>query len=142
MIIFKTFLSFCCFVSLFISDFVNLDTVTVCSAESKGFFYLLYFLKELASGFVDSPIYSPFCFYLVYFSTKFQYVLMSTPVRFIATFCCRPFRCALSSLLLEELRSSSSPLRTAFIVACKFGYVLPSFSLNSGNFKFLSLFLP
>ena len=37
----------------------------------------------------------------------------------------------LSSVFLEALRAMSFPLRTAFIVSHKFGYVVASFSLNS-----------
>jgi hypothetical protein len=55
-----------------------------------------------------------------------------------ASFCSRAFRCAvkllvyaLSSFFLEALRAMSFPLRTAFIVSHKFGYVVASFSLNS-----------
>ena len=38
---------------------------------------------------------------------------------------------ALSSFFFEALRAMSFPLRTAFIVSHKFGYVVASFSLNS-----------
>jgi hypothetical protein len=38
---------------------------------------------------------------------------------------------ALSSFFLEVLKYISFPLRTAFIVSYKFGYVVASFSLNS-----------
>ena len=38
---------------------------------------------------------------------------------------------ALSSLFLEALRAMCFPLRNAFIVPHKFGYVVASFSLNS-----------
>ena len=48
------------------------------------------------------------------------------------------FRCAVkllvyafSSFFLEALRAMSFPLSTAFIMSHKFGYVVPSFSLNS-----------
>ena len=50
------------------------------------------------------------------------------------SFCSRAFRCAvkllvyaLSSFFLEALRAMSFPLRTAFIVSHKFGYVVSSF---------------
>ena len=56
----------------------------------------------------------------------------------IYSFCSRAFRCvvkllvyALSSFFLEALRAMSFPLRNAFIVSHKFGYVVASFSLNS-----------
>jgi hypothetical protein len=55
-----------------------------------------------------------------------------------ASFCSIPFRCAVkllvyahSSFFFEALRAMSFPLRTAFIVSYKFGYVVASFSLNS-----------
>jgi hypothetical protein len=38
---------------------------------------------------------------------------------------------ALFGFFLEALRAVSFPLRTAFIVSHKFGYVVASFSLNS-----------
>jgi hypothetical protein len=40
---------------------------------------------------------------------------------------------------LEACRAMSFPLRTAFIVSQKFGYIVPSFSLNSTVFN---LFIP
>jgi hypothetical protein len=65
-----------------------------------------------------------------------------------ASFCSKPFRYAvkllvyaLSSFFLEALRAVSFPLRTAFIVAHKFGYAVASFSLNSKK-SLISLFLP
>jgi hypothetical protein len=54
------------------------------------------------------------------------------------SFCSIAFRCAvkllvygLSSFFLEAFRAMSIHLSTAFIVSHKFGYVVPSFSLNS-----------
>jgi hypothetical protein len=65
-----------------------------------------------------------------------------------ASFCSRAFRCAvkllvyaLSSFFLEAFRTMSFTLRTAFIVSHTFGYVVPSFSLNSKR-ALISLFLP
>ena len=56
----------------------------------------------------------------------------------IVSFSSRASRCAvrllvyaLSSFFLEALRAMSFPLRNAFIVSHKFGYVVASFSLNS-----------
>jgi len=64
-----------------------------------------------------------------------------------ASFCSRAFRCAvklliyaLSSFFLQALRAMSFPLSTAFIVSHKFGYVVPSFSLNSKT-SLISLFI-
>jgi len=48
---------------------------------------------------------------------------------------------ALSSVFLEALTALSFPLSTAFIVSHKFGYVVPSFPLNSKK-SLISLFLP
>ena len=45
--------------------------------------------------------------------------------------CCQTVSVSLSSFFLEALRVMSFPLRTAFIVSHKFGYVVDSFSLNS-----------
>jgi hypothetical protein len=47
--------------------------------------------------------------------------------------------CALSCFFLESHRAMSFPLRNAFILSHKFGYVVASFSLNSK--KVLNLFL-
>jgi hypothetical protein len=49
--------------------------------------------------------------------------------------------CALSSFFLEALRAMSFPLRNAFIVSHKFGYVVASFSLNSKK-SLISFFIP
>jgi hypothetical protein len=65
-----------------------------------------------------------------------------------ASFSSRAFRCivkllvcALSSLFLDALKAMNFPLRTAFIVSHKFGYVVASFSLNSKK-SVISLVLP
>jgi len=64
-----------------------------------------------------------------------------------ASFCSKAFRCSVkmlmyvfSSFFLEPLRAMSFPLSLAFIVSHNFGYVVPSFSLNSKK-SFISLFL-
>ena len=49
--------------------------------------------------------------------------------------------CVLSSFFLEALRAMSFPLRNAFIVFHKFGYVVASFSLNSKK-SLISFFIP
>jgi hypothetical protein len=76
-------------------------------------------------------LYISFCFYLVDFSTEFDYFLTSTQ-GILAYFCSRAFRCTvmllvyvLSSFFLEVLRAMSFPLSTAFIVSHKFGHVVP-----------------
>jgi hypothetical protein len=63
-----------------------------------------------------------------------------------ASFCSRAFRCAVklvvyarSSFFLEALNALSFPLKTAFIVSHKFGYVVASFSLKSKE-SLISLF--
>jgi len=65
-----------------------------------------------------------------------------------APFCSRAFRCAvklltyaLSCVFLQALRAMSFPLSTTFVLSHKFGYVVPSFSLNSKK-SLISLFLP
>ena len=64
-----------------------------------------------------------------------------------ASFCSRTFSCAvklllypLSSFFLEAFKAMSFPLRTAFIVSHKFGYVVASFSLNS-KMSLISFFI-
>ena len=64
-----------------------------------------------------------------------------------ASFCSRTFSCAvklllypLSSFFLEAFKAMGSPLRTAFIVSHKFGYVVASFSLNS-KMSLISFFI-
>ena len=66
----------------------------------------------------------------------------------LASFFSRAFRCvvkvlvcALSSFFWEALRAMSFPLRNAFIVSHKFGYVVVSFSLNSKK-SLISFFIP
>jgi hypothetical protein len=49
--------------------------------------------------------------------------------------------CALSSFFLEALRAMNFPLRNAFIVSHRFGYVVASFSLNSKK-ALTSFFIP
>ena len=85
---------------------------------------------------VDS-LYSYFCFHLVGFSPEF----ISCHLLFLgdfASFCSRAFRYAakllvyaLSSFFFVVLRAMCFPLRNAFIVFHKFGYVVALFSLNS-----------
>jgi hypothetical protein len=57
-----TFFSFCCYVSLFISDFVNLDTFFVPFISlAKGLSILLMFTKNHLLVFVGS-LYPSLCF--------------------------------------------------------------------------------
>ena len=64
-----------------------------------------------------------------------------------ASFCSRAFSCvakllvyALSNFFLEAVRAMSFTLSNALIVSYKFGYVVPSFSLNSKT-SLISFFL-
>jgi hypothetical protein len=76
MIFILNFLNFCCYVSLFISDFVNWDTVSVPFSEFVlWFIYLVGFLKQPSFGLVDS-LYPFLCFYLVDFGPEFDYLLL------------------------------------------------------------------
>jgi len=102
------------------------------------FIYLVGFVKEPAPGFADS-LYGSFCFYLVDCSPEFDYFLpVYSSWVYLLLFCSRIFRCAikllmyaLSCFFLEALRAMSFPLSTVFIVSHKFGYAVPSISLNS-----------
>jgi hypothetical protein len=135
--IFLDFLSFHCYVSPFISDFVDLDTVSCpLFSLSKGLIYLVYFLKEPAPGLV-------LCIFLFVSSwlISAQGLIISYHVLLLvefSSFCSRAFRCAVkllvyafSNFFLEALRAMSFPLRSAFIVSREFGYVVAPFSLNS-----------
>ena len=111
------------------------------SQSGQGFIYLVDFLKEPAPHFVDS-LYGSLCFFLVDFSPEFiSHLLLLLGI--FASFYSRAFRCAvkllvyaLSSFFLEALRAMSFPM------SHKFGYVVPSFSLNSKVFNlFLYFFL-
>ena len=83
--IFLDFLSISCYVSLFISDFGDLDTLFPLVSLAKGISILLFFFIELAPGLVDS-LFSSFCFYLVEFSPELDYFLLSTPLWCICLF--------------------------------------------------------
>ena len=78
MIFFLNFLHIFCYVSIFISDLVNLDTASgPFSQFDQGFIYLVDSFKEPDFGFVDS-LYQSLGFYLVGFSPEFEYFLLST----------------------------------------------------------------
>jgi hypothetical protein len=109
--------------------------------------YLVDFLKEPAPGLVGSW-YSSFCFDLV---GLFQPWVGLFPGIYSSCVNLLPFvlesRCAvrllvyaLSSFFLEALRAMCFPLRTAFIVSHKSGYVVATFSLNSKK-SLISFFL-
>ena len=55
--------------------------------------------------------------------------------------CCQAANVCSSSFFLEALRAMSFPLRNAFIVSQRFGYVVASFSLNSKK-SLISFFIP
>jgi len=103
---------------------------------AKGLSILLIFSKNQL--FVLLILCSPF------FSTLFNSALnliiscLLLLLGMFSSFCSRAFRCAvkllkyaLSYFFLQALRAMRFPLSTAFIVSHKFGYVVPSFSLNS-----------
>ena len=114
------------------------------SESCYGFIYLVDYLKEPTPRLVNS-LNSSSCFQLVDFTPEFDYFLPLLLLGEVAFFFSRAFRCvvkllvcALYRFFLEALRAMSFPLRNAFIVSHKFGYVVPSFSLNSKNSLILS----
>ena len=122
----------------------------VCLA--KGLSILLIFSKNHFLVLVDS-----LNFYLVDFRPTFDYFFLFPCGWFqpwvwlfptfysswmnLLTFVLE-LLCVLStSFFLEALRAMSFPLRNAFIVSHKFGYVVASFSLNCKKSFFLYFFL-
>ena len=111
---------------------------------AKGLSILLFFFfKEPAPGLIDS-LYSSFvCAWLISsLSLIISYCLLLLCV--FASLHSRGFSCAiklllyfLSSFFVEVRRAMCFPLSTAFIVSPKFGYVVPSFSLNSKESLFV-----
>jgi hypothetical protein len=104
---------------------------------ANGLSILLIFSKNQFLVLLDS-LYNSFCFYLIDFSHEFDYFLLSTLLGLFAFFSSRTFRCAfillvytVSNFFMVALRAVSFYLSTAFIVSHKFGYIVPSFSLNS-----------
>ena len=74
------FPNFYCYVFLFISDFLNLDTACwPFSQFSQGFIYLVDSLKVPAPQLVDS-LNSSSCFHLVDLALDFDYFLPSIPL--------------------------------------------------------------
>jgi hypothetical protein len=74
------FLSFCCYISHFISDFVNLDTVSVLFSFTKGLYILLIFSKN------QLLVVLVLCFSLVDFNPELDYFLLSTPLGCVCFF--------------------------------------------------------
>jgi hypothetical protein len=83
---------------------------------------------------VDS-LYTSFSFYLVDFSSEFDYILTSTPLVCICFFFSKAFIyaklhvCSLFSFFLETFRAMSFPLTISFLVSYKFWKDVSSFSL-------------
>ena len=123
---------------LFISDFVNLDTVSVPSVSlAKDLSILLIFSK---SQILVLLILYIVLFVSVWLISTLSLIISCCLLHFavFASFCSRAFKCAvklivyaLSSFFVQPLRAISFPLSTAFIMSHKFGYGVPSFSLNS-----------
>jgi hypothetical protein len=71
---------FCC-VSLFISNFINLNSASwPFSYLGSGFIYLVDSFKEPAFGFADY-LHCFLCSHLFNFGLEFDYFLPSTPLR-------------------------------------------------------------
>ena len=115
---FLNFFSFCCYISLFISDFVNLDTVSVPSSLVWLRIYISCSFSQRTSFF--EPVLLIICivtFLSVWFIPA-QSLIISCCLLLLglfSSFCSRAFRCtvkmlvyALSSLFLEALRAEIS----------------------------------
>ena len=122
--IFFNFLSFCCYISLFISDFVNLNSLyPLVSLAKVSLSIMLIFSKN------------PLLVLLILCIVRFVSTQLISALSLVisccllllgvfTSFCCRVFRCsvkllvyALSSFFLEALRAMSFPLSTAFLVS-------------------------
>jgi hypothetical protein len=125
------YLRFCCYVSIFITDFVNWDTV-LCPPVSlaSGLSSLLIFSKN------QHLVWLILCIVLFvsnWLISALNLIISSCLLLFceFAYLWSRAFRCAVKLLVyahftffLEALRAMSFPIRTAFIVSNKFVYVV------------------
>jgi hypothetical protein len=132
---------------LFISDFITILSLCPLLSLAKGLSILLIFSKNQLLVWLILCIVLFVSTWLISALSLIISCLLLLLGEF-APFCSRAFRCAvkllvytLSSFFLEVLRTMSFPLRTAYIVSYKFGYVVASFSLNSKK-SLISLFLP
>jgi len=113
---------------------------------AKGWSFLLIFLKE-PTFFYWFSVWS-FLFLLSWFPLLSLIIsCLLCVLGIFASFYSRAFRCAVKLLtyalfcfFLQALRAMNFPLSTAFIVSHKFGYVVPSISLNSKK-SFISFFI-
>jgi hypothetical protein len=139
------FLSFYCYLSLFISDFVNFGYCLFLSL-AKGLSILLTFSKNYLLVLLILCIIPFASIWLI----SAKSLTISCHLLFLGVFtslCSRAFRYAVKLLVwdlynffMKALSAINFLLSTAFIVSHKFGYIMLLFSLNSRK-SFISLFL-
>ena len=132
--IFLNFLCFCCYVSLFISDFINLDTslCPLCSLAKSLFILLIFSKNQLLLWLILCIVlfvglFVLICLFVFTWLISALSLIISCCLLLLGefvSFCSRAFICAvkllvcaLSSFTLEALRPMGFPLRTAFIVS-------------------------
>jgi len=136
--IFLNVLSFCCYVSLsFLILLIWILSLCPLVSLTKGLSILLIFSKN------QLQVVLILCIVLFVSTRLISALSLIISSRLLiwgafASFCSRTFRLAvkllgydLSSLFLKALKTMSFPFSTVAIVSHKFGYVVPSFSLNS-----------
>jgi len=133
----------------FISDFVNLDTLSVPSSQSgQGAIHLVNLLKEPTPGSVDSLYRIPFVstWLISALSLIISCLLLLSGV--FASLCSRTFRYTVkllryapSCLPLDALRAVSYPPSTAFSVSIKFGFVEPAPHSKKSQISFFISYL-
>jgi hypothetical protein len=116
------------------------------SESGEGFIYLVDFLKEPAPGLFDSlNIYiSTWLISDISLITSYHLLLLGEFAYIYSRasrYAVRLLVYALSTFFFEAQRPVIYPLRNAFIVFHKFGYVVASFSLNSKK-PLISFFIP
>jgi hypothetical protein len=129
---------FCCYVFLlFLILFIRILSLYPLGSLAKGLSILLIFSKNQLLILLILCI---FPFVSIGLISTLSLIISRCLLLLgeFASFCSRAFRCAvkllvyaLSRLFLEALRAMNFPLRNAFIVSHKFGYVVSSFSLTS-----------
>jgi hypothetical protein len=125
---FINFLSFCCYIFLFISDFIWILSLFPCVSLTKGWLFLLTFSKNWLLVLLV------LC--LVHFVPTWSISAQSLIISY-----CSLLLGVLTSFCSRAFIAMSFPLSTAFIASHKFGCIMPSFSLNSKKFL-MTLFLP
>jgi hypothetical protein len=104
----------------------------VCFFVFFCFFFIPFIVLFVSNQFISAlSLNISCCLLLVGVFSSFSYIAFRCAVKLLY---------ALSSFFLEAPRAMSFSHSTAFNVSHKFGYVVPSFSLNSKVFNFFLYF--